>query len=141
MKKICCLMLALCMFFSLAACGKPAEKTEESFCVNIICESKGIYQIFYSCFLNDEYYSMGGMGDYDHNELTEETELKLVFTKDFFEGRDISGFSMSFSPYGKDDTSEIGTTNKVAIAAEYGQSYTIIFSGDSSEGFTAELEK
>ena len=44
------------------------------------------------------------------------------------------------SPYGKDDTSEIATTNRVYIAAEYGENYTIIFSGDKDNGFTAELQ-
>ena len=31
-------------------------------------------------------------------------------------------------------------TSRVYIAAEYGENYTIIFSGDKDNGFTAELQ-
>ena len=44
---------------------------------------------------------------------------------------------MDFSPYGKDDISEIGTTNRVYIPAEYGAAYTIVFAGNEADGFTA----
>lgn len=134
--------MAVILTLCLSSCGKKEEAATDSFSLNIICESEGIYQIYYSCYFDDEYYGMGGMSDLDKKELTADTELKPVFSKSYFEGReDLSGFSIDFSPYGKDDTSEAGTTNSVYIPAEYGGSYTIVFSGDREKGFTAELQK
>ena len=85
---------------------------------------------------------MGGMADLDGVELTEDTDLSVSFTRSFLgEDADLSQFSIDFSPYGENDTSEIGTTNQVAINAEYGQSYTVVLSGDRESGFQAELQE
>ena len=127
------LLLALC----LTACGAPAQ---EAFTVRVVCESQDVYQIFYTCYLNGERWSMGGMADYDGAVLTAESDLALVFSKSGFEGaEDVSGFAIDFSPYGKDDTAEIATTETISIAAEYGESYTVRFYGDRASGFRAEL--
>ena len=34
---------------------------------------------------------------------------------------------------------ELATTEQVAIPAEYGETYTILFTGDEENGFTAQL--
>ena len=47
--------------------------------------------------------------------------------------------SMDFSPYGERDTVLLATTEQVAIPAEYGGTYTILFTGDEENGFTAQL--
>ena len=57
----------------------------------------------------------------------------------FRSGKDISTLSMDFSPYGEGDTVELATTEQVAIPAEYGETYTILFTGDEENGFTAQL--
>ena len=56
------------------------------------------------------------------------------------DGADLSQFAMDFSPYGEDDTSEIATTDKVSIPAAYGETYTVVFSGDETSGFQAVLQ-
>ena len=128
----------------LSACGATGADTggqsEDSFSVRLVCRSEDVYMIFYSCYVGGEYYGMGGVADYDHRELTDKSDLKIVFSRDYLsEAGDISDFAIDFSPYGRDDISEIGTTNRVHLAAEYGRVYTVVFSGDRESGFTAEL--
>ena len=94
-----------------------------------------------SFYIGDESRGMGGMADLEGKALTNETDLTLTFTESYLESADISQFSMDFSPYGKDDISEIGTTNRVYIPAEYGAAYTIVFAGNEADGFTATLEE
>ena len=53
------------------------------FTVRVVCESDGVWQIFYSCYLDGEYYGMGGMADLDGVELTEDTDLSVSFTPVF----------------------------------------------------------
>lgn len=133
------LAAVLLLVFCLAACGGQ-NAAEDAFTIRVVCESDGIWQIFYSCYLDGEYCGMGGVADLDGGELTEETDLSISFTRSFLgQDADISQFSMDFSPYGQDDTSEIGTTNRVAIRAEYGQSYMVFLSGDRDSGFQAAL--
>lgn len=106
----------------------------------IKCESKDIYKIFYTMYIDDEYYSEGGMADLQGNIITEETDMTLTFPKGYFEDKDISKIAFTFSPYGKDDIEEIATTDMIKINAEYGKTYNIIFYGDKVSGFKAELE-
>lgn len=128
------------MVLIMVACG--AGKKPDAVTIKIICESKEIRRIYYSCYFNDEYYGFGAAADLDNRELSEDTELEIALTKYYFDGReDISDLSMDFSPYGKDDVTELGTTEKVRINAEYGNSYTIVFSGDKESGFTARLRE
>ena len=143
MKKSIFILIAMILALTLTSCSnEPTEQTAtDAFSVTVVCESEDIYQIFYSCYIDDEYYGMGGMADLDGGEITADTDLTLSFTSSFLgEDADITKFSIDFSPYGKDDTSEIATTNRVYIDAEYGENYTIIFSGDKDSGFTAELQ-
>lgn len=111
-----------------------------SFTVRVVCESSDIYQLYYTCYIDGEEYSMGGWADLDGGAITETTDMTMVGTREYFEGQDISRLSMDFSPYGEGDTSEIATTEPVLINAEYGNTYTIIFSGDAETGFTATLQ-
>lgn len=136
-------MLAAAVLLTLCLAACSAETTsEDAFTVRVVCESDGVWQIFYSCYLDGEYYGMGGMADLDGVELTEDTDLSVSFTRSFLgEDADLSQFSIDFSPYGENDTSEIGTTNQVAINAEYGQSYTVVLSGDRESGLQAELQE
>lgn len=142
MKKICKLVLAALLALTITACGgaPAAQPGEDAFSIKVICESEGIYQIFYSCYLQDEYYAQGGIADLDGKEITAESDLTLTFPRSYFEGEAISGFAIEFSPYGKDDTSELATTEKVRFAPAYGKTYSIRFSGDKKTGFQARLE-
>ncbi len=142
-------LLAWALAFGLAGCGategaglggKASTGDPSVVSVDVICESEGVYQLFYTLYLDGESYSVGGWGDYDHGSLTGRT-LSCSFSKDYFEDRDISTLAMDFSPYGKDDASEIATTDPVELHPEYGGAYTIVFSGDESNGFTAELKE
>ena len=130
----------------LTACGVPPEQAEEvpddTFAVRLICESQDIYRIYYSCYLDGAYYSMGGVADLDGKELTEEAPMTIYFPKSYFDGaEDISTFSMDFSPYGENDTSELATTARLSIPAAYGTCCTVVFSGDRETGFTAALQE
>lgn len=117
-----------------------SNKDNEMVTFKIKCESQDIYQIFYTMYIDNEYYSKGGMADLEGNVITSETDLTISFAKDYFEGKDISKISFTFSPYGKDDIEEISTTDMLKINAEYGETYNIIFSGDKENGFKAELK-
>ena len=142
MYRALCAAAALALALLLAACGAaPKEETaQDAFSIRVRCEAKQVYQIFYTCYLNGEYYGKGGMANLDGGEITEDSELVLDFPQSFFENdADLSAFSIDFSPYGKEDTEEIATTPRVAIDAEYGKSYTIRFSGNEESGFKAEL--
>ena len=135
MKKVSIIISSL-IFMSVILCGCGTD----SFTVNVVCESEDVYMIFYSTYLDDELCGIGGMADYDKNPLTKESKLKRTFSKAYFDGRDdVSSFSMDLSPYGRDDTSEAGTTNQVYIAARYGGEYTIVLSGNRRNGFTAKF--
>ena len=84
---------------------------------------------------------MGGMADLEGGEITPDSDLTLTFPAAYFgDGADLSQFAMDFSPYGEGDTSEIATTNKVSIPAAYGETYTVVFSGDETSGFQAVLQ-
>lgn len=130
----------------LTACAAPPEQAEEipddTFAVRLICESQDIYRIYYSCYLDGAYYSMGGVADLDGKTLTEEAPMTIYFPKSYFDGaEDISTFSMDFSPYGESDTSELATTARLSIPAAYGTCCTVVFSGDRETGFTAALQE
>ena len=130
----------------LTACAAPPEQAEEvpddTFAVRLICESQDIYRIYYSCYLDGAYYSMGGVADLDGKALTEEAPMTIYFPKSYFDGaEDISTFSMDFSPYGENDTSELATTARLSIPAAYGTCCTVVFSGDREAGFTAALQE
>ena len=127
-------LLALC----LTACGSGGG---DAFTVQVICESPDIYQIFYTYYLGDEALGMGGMVDLEGGEITPDSDLSLTFPASYFaDGADLSQFAVDFSPYGEGDTSEIATTDKVAIPAVYGETYTVVFSGDEASGFQAVLQ-
>ena len=130
------LVLILFSAFLLSGCSQNPKE----FTVKVRCESTGIYQIFYTCYIDGESCGMGGMADLNGGEITAETDLTLTFTESYLEGKDISRFAIDFSPYGKDDTSEIATTEKVYIDAEYGNTYTVVISRDEDSGFTAQLQ-
>lgn len=141
-RRVAFLPLFLALVLLLSACeAAPEEAADPSFTVRVICESEDVYQIFYTFYIGDESRGMGGMADLEGKALTNETDLTLTFTESYLESADISQFSMDFSPYGKDDISEIGTTNRVYIPAEYGAAYTIVFAGNEADGFTATLEE
>lgn len=139
MRKLTSILTAVfLMIFTLGSC---ASKNENAFTVKVLCQSREIYRIFWTCYLDGERCGSGGMADLEGNEITEQTNLTLSFSRDYFEGKeDVSGFSIDFSPYGKNDTSEISTTEPVRIPAEYGKTYTILFSGDRASGFQGILQ-
>ena len=130
---------------SLAGCQTAAKNAvqeldaQDAVTIQLVCQSEDVYQIFYSTYLEGEAYGQGGWADLDGKALTPETSLTASFDKEYFEGKDISTLSMDFSPYGEGDTVELATTEQVAIPAEYGETYTILFTGDEENGFTAQL--
>ncbi len=139
MKETVTVLIFALLLTGMSACGGTAGASD-SFTIKFVCESEDVYQIFYSCYFDGEYYSMGGMADLDGGELTSGSTLERVFDSGFAEGNDITKFSMDLSPYGKDDTSEMGRTNRVEIAAAYGESYTVVLSGDKESGFHARVQ-
>ena len=128
----------------LSACSQmPADGVgADAFTVDVVCKSSGFHQIFYSTYLDGETLGIGGMADLDGGEIPQDATFSLTFTRDYFEGtEDVSSFSIDFSPYGKDDISEIATTAPLSIPAEYSGHYTVVFSGSREEGFQAVLEE
>ena len=117
-----------------------AAAEEDAFQVQVICESSGIQQIFWSCYLDGVPYGSGGMADLNGEELTSESELIPSFSRTYLEGADPAGFSIDFSPYGEDSPTPLGTTDQVSIPAQYGERYTVVLSGDEAAGFRAELQ-
>lgn len=83
----------------LTACAAPPEQAEEvpddTFAVRLICESQDIYRIYYSCYLDGAYYSMGGVADLDGKALDAESPMTIYFPRSYFDGaEDISSFSI-----------------------------------------------
>ena len=112
--------MAAALALLAAGCGsKPAE---DAFTVEVRCESQGVYQLYYTYYLDGESCGMGGKARLDGRE-------------------DIRTFAIDFSPYGKDDVREIGTTNRLEIPAEYGKRWVVVFSGDRETGYTAQLQE
>ena len=137
-KYLCFLPIFLLLSLGLTGCNGGGETAADSFTLNVECESEGIYQIFYTFYLDGGEMGMGGMADLDGGPLGTEP-LSITFTSDQLEGGDPAGFSIDFSPYGENDTAEIATTEPVSIDAAYGESYTVRFYGSREEGFAAEL--
>lgn len=132
---------------SLTGCQTAAKQAvqelnaQDAVTIQLVCQSEDVYQIFYSTYLEGEEYGQGGWADMDGKALTFETSLTASFDKDYFDGKDLSTLSMDFSPYGEGDTVELATTEQVDIPAKYGQTYTILFTGDEESGFTAQLQE
>ena len=132
---------------SLTGCQTAAKQAvqelnaQDAVTIQLVCQSEDVYQIFYSTYLEGEEYGQGGWADMDGKALTSETSLTASFDKDYFDGKDLSTLSMDFSPYGDGDTVELATTEQVDIPAKYGQTYTILFTGDEESGFTAQLQE
>lgn len=125
----------------LAACGQESSTDPNAVNIEIKCQSADVYQIFYSSYIDGQYYGMGAAADQDGRRITSDMVLKTVLTKSYFEDSDVSLLSMDFSPYGENESYEMGTTNPVAIPAEYGKTYTVLISGSKESGFTATLEE
>lgn len=132
------LLLTVTVF---ASCGRQNDTDPNAVNIEIRCECDDVYQIFYSTYINGQYYGMGAVADMDGRRITSDMTLRTVLTRSYFEGADISSLAMDFSPYGKDESHEMGTTNQVQINAEYGKTYTILISGDKDSGYTATLQE
>lgn len=136
MKKFTALLFGSLLVLLTACSPKP----EDSFSIKVICESNDIYQLFYTCYVGGEVRVMGGYADLDGAEITENTNITITFpSSQFNENDDLSDFTIDFSPYGKNSTSEIATTEKILVSAKYGGNYTIYFRGNETDGFYAEL--
>ena len=141
MRRLAGLLIAAALLLCLPACGQAGGE-EDAFTVDIVCESGGLVQIFYSCYIGGEYRGMGGIADLDGAVIEEGRVFSLAFDRNFFEeGDDPSQFSLTLSPYGEGDTQEIVTTQPVEVPAQYGGHYTLVFSGDRETGFTAQLQE
>ncbi|MCM1364849.1 MAG: hypothetical protein NC122_10105 [Faecalibacterium sp.] len=141
MKKIIGLFCALAVITTFFGCAASEEKADpNAVTIGIRCDCEDIYQVYYSTYIGDKSYGIGSVADLDHNKMTANRVYETKLTKEYFENGDVSKLVMDFSPYGKDDTHEQGTTNKVEINAEYGKSYVIVITGDKEQGFSAALE-
>ena len=129
-------MFATVVLF-LGGCARESKADAVTF--KIICKSENVYMLFYTMYLDGEYFCQGGFADPDDGPLTAESDLSMTFAKDYFEGRDISRMSFDFSAFGADDVEEIGSTQPVAVAATYGDTYVIEFSGNTENGYVASL--
>ena len=141
MRRLAGLLTAAVLLLGLSACGQTGGE-EDAFTVDIVCESEGLVQIFYSCYIGGEYRGMGGIADLDGAVIERGRVFSLVFSRNFFEeGDDPAQFSLTLSPYGEGDTQEIATTQPVEVPAQYGGHYTLVFSGDREGGFAAGLRE
>lgn len=140
MKKMAAAMMIICLPIIFSACGQ-SNSDPNAIYVEIKCQSADVYQIFYSSYIDGQYYGMGAVADQDGRMITSDIVLQTVLTKSYFEDSDVSLLSMDFSPYGENESHEMGTTNQVAIKAEYGKTYTVLISGSKESGFTAVMEE
>ena len=129
MKQAALLWAALTLLLGLTACGgSPSDSTEDSsFSVRIICEAPDLCQIFYTYYVDGVSRGSGGVADLNGSALTAESDLTLPFPQSRFEQGD--------------DTAELATTQPIRIAAQYGQHYTVVLSGDREQGFQAVLQE
>lgn len=131
------LALALC----LSACAGTDEAAQaDSFTIRLACESEGVYQVFYTYYAGGVQRGMGGVADLDGAALSADAPLEFPILKEYLEdGDDLSAFSIDFSPYGEGDTVEMGTTAPLEFSVSWGETYTVVLSGDRENGFAAEL--
>lgn len=141
MKQIIIVMLIICLPIIFSACAQESNSDPNAIYIEIKCQSADVYQIFYSSYIDGQFYGMGAVADQDGRMLTSDMVLQTVLTKSYFEDSDVSLLSMDFSPYSENESHEMGTTNRVAIKAEYGKTYTVLISGSKESGFTATLEE
>lgn len=139
MKKLIALICAGLTLAMLTSCVKKDEVNKDAVTIEIRCECEDIYQIYYTTYLGKESYGIGAVADIDGKKLTIDVPQQTVLTREYLKNGDVSKLVMDFSPYGKDDKSEQGTTNKLEIPAEYGKTYTVHISGDKQNGFKAVL--
>lgn len=135
---------ALVLATGLSACQTVVVQEsagEEDLTLRVVCQSPEVYQLYYTLYLDGEEYCQGGWGDIDGAPLTAQSDLTALFPQGYFEGRDLSGLAVDLSPYGEGDTREIATTPPVELHAQYGGSYTILFTGDEEQGFTAQVQE
>ena len=134
------LLLALALCLTACAGTNEAVKEADSFTIRLACESEGVYQVFYTYYVGGERRGMGGVADLDGAALSADAPLEFPILKEYFEdGDDLSAFSIDFSPYGEGDTVEIGATAPLEFPVSWGETYTVVLSGDRESGFTAEL--
>lgn len=135
---------ALVLATGLSACQTVVVQEsagEEDLTLRVVCQSPEVYQLYYTLYLDGEEYCQGGWGDIDGAPLTGQSDLTALFPQGYFEGRDLSGLAVDLSPYGEGDTREITTTPPVELPAQYGGCYTILFTGDEEQGFTAQMQE
>lgn len=135
---------ALVLATGLSACQTVVVQEsagEEDLTLRVVCQSPEVYQLYYTLYLDGEEYCQGGWGDIDGDPLTGQSDLTALFPQGYFEGRDLSGLAVDLSPYGEGDTREITTTPPVELHAQYGGCYTILFTGDEEQGFTAQVQE
>ena len=119
-----------------------AVRAAEQVTVDVVCRSEDVLRIFYSCYIDGQERGMGGLADLDGAVIQPGRTFSIPFSQGSFEeGDDLSLFSMTLSPYGEGDVREAGTTDPVAIPAQYGERYTVVLSGDREAGFTAAVEQ
>lgn len=131
--------LLLILSLSLLGCQM---KQDAAFTIKLICESDDIYQLYYSAYLGEKRCSIGGVANPDQTALSPERPIDVEFTQmKLYRKDDVSNFVLTLSPFGKDDKKAIATTEKLAIPAEYGKTYTVVFSGDRLQGYTLSLKE
>lgn len=138
MKKIFLFFVAFVLLVGLCACQ---TETREGFTVKIVCQSADVASIYYSYYIGNERLGMGGVADLDGKVISSKTPLEIIFLKAALEGNDLQDFGIEFSPYRQGEAYEMGHTNRLHFAPEFGKVYTIVLSGNVDQGFTEELQE
>jgi len=111
------------------------------FSVDVLCEDMSVDQIAYAAYAGGAFRTMGGEAILDRDPSEKENLFTLRFSlDDFEEGDDLAEFSISLSPVRPGGKVDPKLAEPVAIPAELGKAYTVLLSGSSDSGFTAELE-
>ena len=140
MRKAAALLAALLLPLLLAAC-RAEGGAESTVTVELVCQSEGIGQIFYSWYIGGDYRGSGGVADLDGVAIEPGRVFSIPFGPGAFEtGDDPSRFSLDLSPYGPGDTHELATVGPVSLPAEEGGHLTVVLAGDKEKGFIVQTE-
>lgn len=139
MKRLVLLLLAVLFF---AGCGVHSDPN--ALTVQFLCDSEEVYRIDYIAYVDGEYLCMGGLDDYGHDTLKGKRGLFQLFSEQDLkrwgkDGREYTDFALELHLYNRDGKKEIGKTDRVEMPAQIGASHTVRVTGDSKNGFQAEI--
>ncbi len=139
MKKLCVLLVAFLVFTSCGVHSDPNALT-----VQFLCDSEEVYRIDYVAYVDGEYLCMGGLDDYGQDTLKGKRDLFQMFSEQDLkrwgkDGREYTNFALELHLYDQGGEQEIGVTQRVEMPAQIGASHTVRVTGNSTNGFQAEI--